>query len=122
MNIFFIIDGVAVTPQLGGSILPGITRKSVIEILQGWGIPVEERPVSIEELVSAHAEGKLQEAFGTGTAVTIAPVGELTWNGKPMQLSGGKIGQLTQKLYDEVIGIQFGLRPDDRNWMRLISE
>ena len=122
MNTFFIIDGVAVTPELNGSILPGITRKSVIEILHGWGIPVEERLISIDELADAHAKGKLQEAFGTGTAAAISPIGSLTWGGNTMQISGGNIGDITQKLYDELLGIQFGSRADTRDWRTVVVE
>jgi len=122
MNTFFVIDGVAVTPELTGSILPGITRKSVIEILRGWGIPVEERLLSIDELAETHKNGKLQEAFGTGTAATIAPIGSLTWGGDTMQISEGKIGEITQRLYDEVLGIQFAKCADSRGWRKVIIE
>ncbi len=117
MNVFFIIDGVAVTPALSGSILPGITRKSVIEVLESWGYPVEERQISIEELAEAYKNGKLQEAFGTGTAAVISPVGELRYGDLVMNINDGKIGEISQKLYDEITGIQTCKLPDTRGWI-----
>ena len=121
MNVFFVIDNVAVTPQLSGSILPGVTRKSVIDILKGWNIPTEERPITIDELAAAYTSGRLEEAFGTGTAAVISPIGELTWGNTVMKLSGGNVGKLTQQLYDEVTGIQYGTRPDTRGWVQPIQ-
>ena len=120
MNVFFKIDGKVVTPEINGSILPGITRKSVIEILKDWGHTVEERPISIDELVAAYDAGKIDEAFGCGTAVVIAPISELVWGGKSMTLSGGQTGELTRKVYDELTGIQFGTRPDTRGWVHIV--
>lgn len=116
MNVFFKIKGEIVTPALEGSILPGITRDSVIQLLKKWGVPVTERKVSIEELYEAHANGTLEEAFGTGTAAVISPVGELNWNGNKITLNEGKIGDLSQKLYDTITGIQFGKIEDFMGW------
>ena len=116
MNVFFVIDGEVVTPSLQGSILPGITRKSVIEILKHWGVPVSERRLSVDELVKAYDEGRFTEMFGSGTAAVISPVGLLRYGDKDMVLSGGKIGELSQKLYDELTGIQWGKRPDPLGW------
>ncbi|MBR6790423.1 MAG: branched-chain amino acid aminotransferase [Oscillospiraceae bacterium] len=116
MNVFFVIDGEVVTPSLQGSILPGITRKSVIEILKHWGVPVSERRLSVDELVKAYDEGRFTEMFGSGTATVISPVGLLRYGDKDMVLSGGKIGELSQKLYDELTGIQWGKRPDPLGW------
>ncbi len=117
MNVFFKINGEVVTPSLEGSILPGITRDSVIFLLKHWGVKVTERKVSAQELYEAHAAGKLEEAFGTGTAAVISPIGELNWNDRVIQLSDGKIGELSVKLYDTLTGIQNGVVKDEFNWM-----
>lgn len=122
MNVFFVIDGEVVTPSLQGSILPGITRKSVIEILKHWGIPVSERHLSVDELVKAYDEGRFTEMFGSGTAAVISPVGLLRYGDKDMVLSGGKIGELSQKLYDELTGIQWGKRPDPLGWIMKVCD
>lgn len=116
MNVFFKIKGEIVTPALEGSILPGITRDSVIQLLKKWDVPVSERKVSVEELYEAHANGTLEEAFGTGTAAVISPIGELNWNGNKITLNEGKIGDLSQKLYDTITGIQFGKIEDFMGW------
>jgi len=117
MNVFFVIDGVVVTPDLtDGNILPGVTRRSCIELLQSWGMPVEERKVSIDELIEAHKNGKLNEAFGTGTAAVISPVGELFDEGNKMIINDGKIGPISQKLYDTITGIQWGKLEDTLSW------
>lgn len=122
MNVFFVIDGEVVTPSLQGSILPGITRKSVIEILKHWGVPVSERRLSVDELVKAYDEGRFTEMFGSGTAAVISPVGLLRYGDKDMVLSGGKIGELSQKLYDELTGIQWGKRPDPLGWIEKVCD
>lgn len=117
MNVFFKLDGEVVTPALEGSILPGITRNSVIQLLKHWGVKVTERKVSVKELYDAHAAGKLEEAFGTGTAAVISPIGELTWNGNVIGLTGGKIGELSSKLYNTITGIQNGILKDEFGWI-----
>jgi len=117
MNVFFKIGGEVITPSLDGSILPGITRDSVIHLLKHWGIKVTERKLSVQELYDAHASGKLEEAFGTGTAAVISPIGELNWNDNIITVSGGKIGELSQKLYDTITGIQNGILEDEFGWM-----
>ncbi|WP_019413206.1 branched-chain amino acid aminotransferase [Paenisporosarcina sp. TG20] len=116
MNIFFIIDGEVVTPSVNGSILEGVTRKSILQLLRHWNIPVTERRISMEEIKQAYAEGKLEEAFGTGTAAVIAPVGELFWNNEKMLLNGGQTGEISQKLYDTLTGIQTGTLEDPFGW------
>lgn len=117
MNIFFKIDGVVITPKLNGSILSGVTRDSVISLCKHWGIPVEERRISIDEIFEAYKDGKLEEVFGTGTAAVISPVGELKWEEKIMQIGEGKIGELSQKIYDTITGIQLGKIKDELNWV-----
>ncbi|MGB8002402.1 MAG: branched-chain amino acid aminotransferase [Anaerobacillus sp.] len=116
MNIFFKINGEVVTPELNGSILHGITRMSVIELLKKWDIPVTERKVSIEELHELSEKGQLEEAFGTGTAAVISPVGELNWAGEKMVINQHEIGELSQKLYDTITGIQTGKLEDSQDW------
>ncbi|MGN7409667.1 branched-chain amino acid aminotransferase [Sporosarcina sp. SAFN-010] len=121
MNIFFKIDGEVITPAINGSILEGITRKSIIELLAHWGTPVTERKISMEELAEAHASGKLEEVFGTGTAAVISPVGELNWNGKIMTVNDGKTGALSKKLYDTLTKIQLGDEEDTLQWVTELS-
>ncbi len=116
MNIFFKIAGKIVTPMINGSILPGITRNSIIQVCKSWGYEVEERRVSVDELVSAAKDGTLEEVFGTGTAAVVSPVGKLRYMDDVMTISDGGIGELTQKLYDELTGIQWGKKDDPFGW------
>lgn len=116
MNVFFKVKDEIWTPVLNGSILDGVTRNSTIALLQEWGIPVREKRISMEELYEAYARGDLQEAFGTGTAAVISPIGELNWNGKRMVLTTGEIGEITSKLYDTLTGIQYGEIEDPFGW------
>lgn len=117
MNIFFVIDGKVITPALTGSVLPGITRKSAIEVCRSRGYEVEERRISIEEIAKAYDDGKLDEVFGTGTAAVISPVGHLKWNDKIMTINDNKIGKVSQMLYDTMTGIQWGKIPDEFGWI-----
>ncbi len=117
MNVFFKIDGEIVTPAVEGSILAGITRDSSIELLKSWGIPTAERQISIQELYDAHASGKLEEAFGTGTAAVISPIGELNWNGQVITINDGKIGEYAAKIYDTMTGMQYGEIEDKFGWI-----
>ncbi|PIC65474.1 branched chain amino acid aminotransferase [Sporosarcina sp. P13] len=117
MNVFFKINGEVITPSLNGSILEGITRKSVIELLQSWDIPVTERKVSIQEIFDANEEGTLEEAFGTGTAAVISPMGELFWSGKKCEINNNEIGELSLKIYDTITGIQTGKVEDPFGWV-----
>jgi len=116
MNIFFKIGGKVITPAINGSILEGVTRASVLELLGSWNIPVEERKISIEEIFEANAKGELEEVFGTGTAAVISPVGELYWNDRQVLINNGQIGPYSQKLYDTLTGIQTGRLPDPLKW------
>lgn len=116
MNICFKIDGKVVTPMLNGSILPGVTRDSIITLCKDFGYEVEERRVSLEELMIAAENGKLEECFGTGTACVVSPVGKLVNENKAIEINGGKIGALSQKLYDTLTGIQYGKIEDNHNW------
>ena len=116
MNVLFKIDGKVVTPKLTGSVLPGITRRSCLELLRSWGYEVEERLISAEELFAAGESGKLEEAWGSGTAAVISPVGEMGWEDKHVVINGGKIGELTQRLYDTLTGIQWGKIEDSYGW------
>jgi len=121
MNIFFKIDGKIVTPMLNGSILPGITRNSVLELCRSWGMDVEERKISVDELLEAQKTGKLEECFGTGTAAVISPVGKLRYKDDVMVIGGGEIGPVSQKIYDTVTGIQLGKLEDPFGW-RVVVE
>mgnify|MGYP000806841304 FL=1 len=116
MNVMFKIAGTVVTPMLTGSILPGITRKSCIELLKSWGVPVEERLLSVDELFEAAKNGTLEEAWCVGTAAVISPIGELAWNEETFEVNQNRIGALSQRLYDELTGIQWGTRPDPFGW------
>ena len=116
MNIFFKINGKIVTPMLSGSILPGITRNSVITLCRDWGYDVEERRISVDELIEAQKSGALEEVFGTGTAAVISPVGKLRYMDEVMTIGDGNIGPVTQKLYDTITGIQTGKIEDKYGW------
>lgn len=116
MNIFFKISGKIVTPMLNGSILPGITRDSVIQVCRSWGYDVEERRISVDELIEAQKSGKLEEVFGTGTAAVISPVGKLRYKDDVMTIGDGNIGPVSQKLYDTITGIQWGTADDKFGW------
>ena len=116
MNVMFKIDGEIVTPALSGSILPGITRKSCIEVLKDMGYKVSERLLSVDELIDAMDKGKLEEAWGCGTAAVVSPIGRFMYKDKEYKVNGEQIGQLTQKLYDILTGIQWGKVPDKYGW------
>ena len=116
-NVFFLIDDVFVTPALSGTILPGITRKSVIELLKHWGKTVDERRITIDELYEAYQQGRIKEAFATGTAAVISPIGALGWQDIEMTFNNGEIGQYAQKIYDTLYGMQTGHVEDSLNWI-----
>lgn len=117
MNIFFKIKGEVVTPALSGSILAGVTRDSVLQLARHWGCKVSERAISIEEVIDAAKSGDLEEMFGTGTAAVISPVGSLSFKGESFTVQDGSVGELSQRLFDEITGIQYGEREDVFNWM-----
>ena len=116
MNVMFKINGEIVTPMLSGSILPGVTRKSCIEILKKEGYKVSERLLSVDELAAAMKDGTLEEAWGCGTAAVVSPIGELCYKDVKYTVNGGKIGEVTQHLYDTLTGIQWGKIADPFGW------
>src|SRR5690625_81787 len=117
MNVFFKINGEIVTPALNGSILQGVTRDSVIQLLKHWGLPVVERKISMEEIAKAHEDGSLEEAFGTGTAAVISPIGQLSWEEKNFVINDHQTGEIAKRLYDTLTGIQYGKLNDPFNWI-----
>ena len=121
MNVMFKIKGEVITPALLGSILPGITRKSCLEILKKEGIKATERKLSLEELTKAVENGTLEEAWGCGTAAVISPIGLIEVNGKKYEINNGKIGPVSQMLYDKITGIQTGKVKDEFNWTVLVK-
>ena len=121
MNICFIKDNVLVTPPLHGTILPGVTRDSVIHLAKHWGMKVEERRIAIDEVMSSIKDGSMTEVFGTGTAAVISPVGEIYHKGETVTVNGNKTGPLAQKFFDEITGIQSGERPDPFGWVHHVD-
>ncbi|MBF0452162.1 MAG: branched-chain amino acid aminotransferase [Candidatus Magnetomorum sp.] len=117
MNIFFVIDDKLITPELNGSILPGITRDSVIALAKHWNLSVTERKISIDEVIDAQKQGKKMEIFGTGTAAVVSPVGLIRYQKQEYLINDGKVGALTQKLYDALTAIQYGNASDPLNWI-----
>ena len=116
MNIMFKINGKILTPALTGSILPGITRMSILELLRAEGRDVEERRISVDELIEACENGTLEEAWGCGTAAVISPVGKLMYQGKEYVICNNEIGPVSQELYDKLTAIQWGKAPDPFGW------
>ena len=122
MNIMFKIDGKIYTAACEGTVLPGVTRRSIIEVLRDWGYEVIEGKLAIETVMEAGKNGKLEEVFGTGTAAVVSPVKELVWKDESVTISNGQIGELTQKLYDTLTGIQWGKIEDTKNWIVPVCE
>ena len=120
MNIFFKIDGKLITPPLGGSILPGITRDSVMKLASDWGLDVEERPITIDEVIEANSSGHLEEVFGSGTAAVVSPVGSLSYQGQTIDINGGETGELAQRLFDVLQDIQYGNVEDPNGWVEAL--
>ncbi|MCP3944318.1 MAG: branched-chain amino acid aminotransferase [Desulfobacteraceae bacterium] len=121
MNIFFVINDELVTPHLSGSILPGITRYSVIALAQKWGMKVSERQISIDELFLAHKDGSLTEVFGSGTAAVISPVGEIRYGKKTIHIGDGTSGKISMKFFDALTGIQYGKEQHTEDWIEVVD-
>ena len=117
MNIFFVIDDEVITPPLEGSILPGVTRDTVLDLTKSWGMKVNERRISIDELIQSSKEGRLQEVFGTGTAAVISPVDEIQYRETNISINHGQIGPIARRLFDEISGIQYGEISDTHGWI-----
>lgn len=120
MNMMFVIDGKLVTSELGDTILPGITRESVITLAREKGMEVIEDKVAVDYLFDAFEKGLLTEAFGTGTAAVISPVGELAWNERTMILNDFAIGPVSLMFYEELVGIQRQRLPDKHGWTSVV--
>ncbi len=116
MNIFFVIDNVLITPALGGTILDGITRRTVIDLAKEWGLQLEQRPISMDEVLEASERGTLQEVFGSGTAAIISPVGELFYQGRAITITERE-NSYRERFYNTITGIQYGEIPDTHNWI-----
>jgi branched-chain amino acid aminotransferase len=117
MNIFFVIDDEILTPELNGSILPGITRKSVVELAKHWGDKVAERKISIDELMQAYGSGSLKEVFGAGTAAVISPVGQIKYGDRVITIADNQVGPIAQKYYNAITDIQYGKAEDPMGWI-----
>ncbi len=120
MNIFFVLGDTLVTPALSGSILPGITRDSVLKLAKEWGIPTEERAITIDEVTEAAASGELKECFGSGTAAVISPVGSLYYKGTDYPINGGETGKLAHRLFNELTAMQYGEKEDPFGWVETL--
>ena len=116
MNIFFVLKDKVITPMINGSILEGITRKSVIELLRNEGMEVSEERISIDDIIKYYKNGELIEIFGTGTAAVISPVGKLLYDEYEMVVNDGKIGKISLHVYETLTNLQFGKIKDDFNW------
>jgi branched-chain amino acid aminotransferase len=109
-------DEVVTPPLTTGTILPGVTRDSALALMRDWGLRVSERPIAIDEVVAAARNGTLRAVWGTGTAAVISPVGELSYQGERLVINDGKIGELTQRLYQAIVDIQYARVADTRGW------
>jgi branched-chain amino acid aminotransferase len=120
MNIFFVLDDELVTPELSGSILPGVTRDSVLQLAKMWGLKATERKIGIDEVMQAGESGKLQEVFGSGTAAVISPVGKIKWVDKEITIGDGKVGTLTSRFFKAITDIQYGQAEDPFGWVEIV--
>ena len=121
MNIMVKIGDEVITPPLAGTILDGVTRASTLQLMRDWGLKVSERPITIDEVMAAGRDGSLKEMWGTGTAAVVSPVGTLGYKGEDVQINGGQTGELTQKLYDAIVGIQYGKTNDAHGWTSVVK-
>ena len=121
MNIMFKIDGEIYTAPIDGTVLPGVTRDSIIHILKDWGYKVHEEKIPVDDLIQAGRENRIEEIFGTGTAAVISPVGGLVYKGEEIIVNNFQIGELTQKLYNDLTGIQWGKKEDRYGWTRMVK-
>ena len=120
MNMMFVCDGKIITSPLKGTVLDGITRRSVLTLAQEMGLEIEERALTVGEVLDGVENGRITEAFGTGTAVVISPVAQFTYKGRTVVLNEGETGTITQKLYDTLTGIQYGRRDDPHGWVEVL--
>jgi branched-chain amino acid aminotransferase len=120
MNIMFVIKGVAATPNLSGTILPGVTRDSVLTLLREMNIPCEERPITVDEILAAHAGGILEEAFGIGTAAVIAPIATIGYRERELQIPTGALAGIAKTIHSKLVAIQAGTEPDTHDWLLYI--
>ena len=116
MNVVFKINGRIITPMLTGSILPGVTRKSILELARSWGMETVERKITVDELMEGCKNGTVQEAFMCGTAAVVTPIGGFVRGEEKVVVNHNKIGEMTQKVYDELTGVQWGLKEDKFGW------
>jgi branched-chain amino acid aminotransferase len=121
MNVFFRIKDKVITPALGGTILPGVTRDSVIHLLKNQGVQVEERPLAMDEILEAYKNGHLKEVFGSGTAASIAPVGTLAYGDQVLNINNAAVGELSQNLAQILTDIQYGRAEDKCNWTQIVT-
>jgi branched-chain amino acid aminotransferase len=121
-NMFFVIGDELITAPLKGTILPGVTRDSVIQLAKSWGVKVSERRLAMDEVMAAIAAGTLREAFASGTAAVVSPVGQIYYRGKEHLIGGGQTGQLTERLYNEILQIQYGQKDDPFGWRVKIAD
>jgi branched-chain amino acid aminotransferase len=119
-NIMLKIGDEVITPPLAGTILAGVTRDTALTLMRDWGMRVSERQITIDEVIAAARKGTLEEVWATGTAAVISPVGELAYKGERFVVNGGRIGDLSQKLYDTIVAIQYGTTPDTRHWTLIV--
>lgn len=122
MNMAFVVKDEIVTPPLGGTILPGVTRDSVLQIARSWGMKVSERPIAIDEVIEGAQSGALQEAFGMGTAAVIAPVGKVSYRGREVTINDFKTGPVARRLYDTITKMQLGEVEDPFGWVERIDK
>ena len=121
MNMCFVIDGKLISPLLRGTVLPGVTRDAVLTLAREWGMTVEERLISIDEVIEASQNGTLQEAFGTGTAAVISPVGKIHHNGTRIVINNNEFGPIARRFYDYIASLHHGEVEDTHGWNMIID-